>query len=228
MTRVLTAIVFFLCLSARVAQSRPTTPTAHGDIDVLQPRESNGSWGFVNAEGAFVIRPKYFSAGPFKDGLALVVTRKPRIPFGSEAGESGLAQITYIDREGRGILPPLSVRWAGNFSEGLAAVVPDEVLRMMGGCAKGGYINTKGEWAIKPQFDGVTGLSEGLAAVNMGATCGMGGKWGYIDKDGQAVISFKFVWAGQFHGGRAAVAEKVGQCELVDQKGSVIPNEKCR
>jgi hypothetical protein len=39
-------------------------------------------------------------------------------------------------------------------------------------------LNTTGDWAIKPQFDGLSDFSEELAAVNLGANCGMGGKWG--------------------------------------------------
>ena len=72
------------------------------------------------------------------------------------------------------------------------------MLRIEGGCAKGGYLNAKGDWAIKPQFDGLSDFSEGLAAVNMGANCGMGGKWGYVDKAGQSVIPFRFLGRGRF------------------------------
>jgi hypothetical protein len=194
----------------------------------LQPKESNGKWGFANGAGTFVIKPKYFAAQPFRDGLAMVVTRKAATPFGEEYGEFRLAQITYIDHSGRQILPPLSVREARNFSEGLGVVVPDSLIRIKGGCAKGGYLNTKGEWAIQPQFDGLTDFSEGLAAVNVGGNCGLGGRWGYIDKYRRVMIQFKFQWAGPFHNGKACVKEKDGQSSVIDLSGQVIPNEKCQ
>ncbi len=160
--------------------------------------------------------------------MALVVTRKPWQPLGSEYGEFRLAQITYIDRSGHEIHAPFSVRRARSFADGRAVVVPDFVLRAKGGCAKGGYLDTKGDWAIKPQFDGLSDFSKGLAAVNVGANCGMGGKWGYVGKEGQTVIPFKFLRARAFHNGRACVGERPREEEVIDRSGSIIPGEKCR
>ena len=205
----------------------PTGEIAAVD-EVPKPVNKNGRWGYANGTGRFVIRPKYFAAEPFSEGLALVVTRKPWQPLGSEYGEFRLAQITYIDRSGHEIHAPFSVRRARSFADGRAVVVPDFVLRAKGGCAKGGYLDTKGDWAIKPQFDGLSDFSKGLAAVNVGANCGMGGKWGYVGKEGQTVIPFKFLRARAFHNGRACVGERPREEEVIDRSGSIIPGEKCR
>ncbi|MGA9968239.1 MAG: WG repeat-containing protein [Terriglobales bacterium] len=224
----LTAIVMLFFCPKFLGQTS-TSPTQTGSVDgVLKPENSNGTWGYVNSAGLFVIKPKFFAAQPFKEGVALVVTQKPWQPLGSEYGEFRLAQITYIDNSGHEIRPPLSVRRAASFSDGLAVVVPDSTLRIKGGCAKGGYLNTKVDWAIKPQFDDLRDFSEGLAAVNLGANCLMGGKWGYVDKGGQTAIPFKFVWAGTFHNGRACVREMPPEDEVIDRSGNIIPGEKCR
>jgi len=195
--------------------------------DALKPVEQNGKWGFENSAGNLVIPPKYFAALPFNDGYALVVTRKPWKPLGDEVGEFRLAQVTWIDSSGREIRRALSVRRAWSFSDGLAAVVPDVVMRIKAGCAKGGYIDTKGRWAIKAQFDGVTNFSEGLASVNLGANCGMGGKWGYIDIHGNIVIPFRFLSSGEFHDGRACVLNQQEKWEVIDRSGNAVSNEKC-
>jgi WG containing repeat len=195
--------------------------------DALRPVEENGRWGFADATGELVITPKYFAAKPFHEGYALVVTRKPWTPLGDEYGEFHLAQVTWIDGAGRQIRRPLAVRRASSFSDGLASVVPDTVMRLKGGCAKGGYIDTKGQWAIREQFAGLSDFSEGLAAVNLGANCGMGGKWGYIDRNGDTVILFRFLSAGQFHNGRACAWEERGKAEVIDRGGNTLPNEKC-
>ena len=225
----LLAAIFAACFCTKCIGQTNISPAGTASVDeVLKPAISDGRWGYVNDAGLFVIKPKYFAAQPFKEGLALVFTQKPWQPFGSEYGEFRLAQITYIDRSGHEIRSSLSVRRAADFSGGLAVVVPDSVLRIRGGCAKGGYLNTKGEWAIKPQFDDLRDFSEGLAAVNLGAKCGMGGKWGYIDKEGRVAIPMKFLFAGKFHNGHACVAEKRGEDEVIDRSGNIISGEKCR
>ena len=155
--------------------------------------ELNKRFGYVDSDGCFVIRAKYFAAGPFKEGFAWVMTRKPWTPFGT--GEYGfvarLGQGTFIDHSGRELRPPFSIASISNFSEGLAAVRPSS--------GKVGWIlDVHGEWGIKPQFDEAHDFSDGLAAVNQGAKGHMGGKWGYIDKDGTLMIPFRYDFAGQF------------------------------
>src|SRR5690349_3021853 len=59
-------------------------PCQAGSPTELKLKEHNGKWGYVNEAGLFFITPKYFAAQPFVDGLALVVTKKPWTPLGSE------------------------------------------------------------------------------------------------------------------------------------------------
>jgi WG containing repeat len=223
-----TAVLLLFSLARFMGQMGSPTAKTDSVDSVLEPANSKGRWGYVNSTGQFVIKPKFFAAERFKEGLALVVTRKPWQPFGSEYGDFRLAQITYIDSFGHEIHRPLSVRRAASFSDGLAAVVPDSVLRVKGGCAKGGYLNIKGEWAIQPQFDDLQDFSEGLAAVNLGGKCFSGGKWGYINKHGQIAIPMKFVFAAKFENNRACVEEKPREDEIIDRSGQVVPGEKCR
>src|SRR5208282_3062704 len=220
-------VILVLRLSAIVVSPQVLPAETPAADEIPKPMERNGRWGYVNVAGQFVIKPKYFAAASFSEGLALVVTRQPWEPLGSEGGDFRLTQITYIDLLGHEIRAPLSVRRAENFADGLAVVVPDYVLRIKGGCAKGGYLDAKGDWAIKPQFDGLSDFSEGLAAVNMGGNCSTGGKWGYVDKGGQTVIPFRFLSAGTFHNGRACVSEKPREEEVIDRSGNTIPGEKC-
>ena len=194
----------------------------------LTPKEINGKWGYVDESGRFVIPPKYFAALPFREGLALVVTKKAWTPLGTEAGEFRLATITYIDQQGREICPPLSVRSAKSFSDGLALVVPDNMLRLTGGCAKAGYLNKKGKWAIAPTFDRGEDFSEGMAAVSLHGNCGVGGKWGYVDKDGAVVIPFRFTWASPFREGRACVKLDTVREAVIDRFGNVLNGVKCK
>jgi hypothetical protein len=192
-----------------------------------EPKEQKGRWGYVNQAGVFVIAPKYFAVQSFVDGFALVVTKKPLSPVGREYGEFRLAQVTWIDTSGREIRKPISVRSARNFSDGLAAVVPDSAVRLSGGCARGGYIDAHGLWAIQPKFDNVSDFSEGLAAINVGAQCGMGGRWGYVNTAGSIVIEPRFLVAGQFHHGRACVVEESHGTSVIDRTGKTLVGENC-
>lgn len=72
-----------------------------------------------------------------------------------------------------------------------------------------GYINTRGEFTIKPQFFEAQSFSCGLAAVRTTRTreapSGRGDTWGFIDKTGKLQISAQFNEAGFFTSGRAWV-----------------------
>ena len=51
---------------------------------------------------------------------------------------------------------------------------------------KVGFYDSKGEWAIQPQFDGSRAFKNGYAAAKKGD------KWGMIDKSGSWVIQPSF------------------------------------
>ena len=91
---------------------------------------------------------------------------------------------------------------------------------------KYGFINNTGTVAIQPQFDGAKSFSEGYAAVCTGrcawvetdetvklrAQSVYEGNWGYINKQGQMVITPQFSEAGNFSQGLAAVG--IGERKL--------------
>jgi hypothetical protein len=182
-------------------------------------------FGYTDSDGHVVIPPKYFAAGIFKDGFAWVMTRKPWMPLGK--GEYGfvarLGAGTFIDQLGRELTRPFPIAEVSDFSEGLAAVRPGNMGH--GYAGKVGYLNTKGEWSIKPQFDEGRDFSEGLAAVNEGAKGHMGGKWGYVNKDGTLAIPLLYRFAGQFKNGHACVLE-AEQWKVIDRNGNGAPVEK--
>ncbi len=157
----------------------------------LKPVHFGDSWGFVNAEGKLIIPPRFETAEPFSDGLAVV----------SEAGRFG-----YIDAWGEYVIYPefararsfsesmaaviFSVRWGfidragrfrvnplydecGDFSEGLAAV------RWRG---RWGFIDTGGAFVIFPRFDDARGFHNGWAGVKIGE------RWGKINRKGDVFL----------------------------------------
>jgi hypothetical protein len=183
----------------------------------LAPVKLGQSWGYIDTAGNSVIRPQFDSAGRFFESRAAV-----RTPPG---GQSRSGPEGYIDRFGRFVIPP-SFAVALDFHDGMATVASQEfkffavnesgvpafragllppwesfhegLARTIVG-SKIGYVDTKGNTAISPQFAFDEGMfpytgwfSEGLAAVKVGD------RYGYIDKMGKMKISPRFSYAGPF------------------------------
>lgn len=194
-------------------------------------------FGYIATDGHFAIEPKYFSAREFHEGFAWVTTRKPRFPLGhGEYGVALFARITFIDKSGREILRPFDARLVKSFSQGLAAMETRNGF---------GYISTKGEWAIKPQFAEAGNFSEGLAAVKR-QRLKQDDKfkypkftypgWGYIDKDGTLKIPYQYYGGTEFRNGHACVKETpydndTMHWKVIDNHGNATPDqnkEECK
>ena len=78
----------------------------------------------------------------------------------------------------------------GEFDD--VGVMADEDLIAVCTDSKWGYIDTKGNIVIEPQFALARSFSNGLAAVFNGE------KWGYINTEGQLAIDYQFLDAGYF------------------------------
>lgn len=89
--------------------------------------------------------------------------------------------------------------------------------------AKVGYVNGRCRLVIAPRFDqGASYFKDGLSPVLTS------GRWGYINADGRWAIPAKFLWAGEFKEGRAAVfvpsVERSGLLKygFIDTRGELI------
>lgn len=126
-------------------------------------RNENNEWGYIDKTGKLVIPYQFSRVNEFGDGLARV-----SLEVDGERKEG------YIDTMGTMVMPMDSS--IGEFSEGLARVEVDY--------GTWGYIDTKGNIAITPQFNMANEFSEGLALVSLEV-----GE-GYIDHTGNIVISY--------------------------------------
>src|SRR5262245_17037260 len=98
----------------------------------------------------------------------------------------------YIDRQGNVIVKPQYPHCANRFVEGVAWAQSDSTWLY-------GYIDSHGEWVIEPTFEMAQSFSEELAAVRRH------GLIGYIDRESDVRIPFRYVFAWPFHNGRAIV-----------------------
>ncbi|MCQ2192082.1 MAG: WG repeat-containing protein [Paludibacteraceae bacterium] len=138
-------------------------------------------YGFVDANGKFVIKAKYDNAAAFEEDLARV-------------GVNGL--YGYVNEAGKEVIPA-KFKSASNFNYGYAAV------KEANGTAY--YIDKQGNKLGNTNYKTAMPFSEGLAAVSDSK-----GLFGYIDKTGKTVINNQFTTASSFVGGRAVVGKKVG------------------
>lgn len=110
----------------------------------LRPIQQDGKWGYIDTIGKVVIKPQFYWAEEFSEGLAA---------FESDEGLYG-----YIDETGAVVIEPILERWSP-FSEGLAAAAIKNM--------EWGYIDKTGKWVIKPQFFYANRFQDGFAAVDI-------------------------------------------------------------
>jgi len=104
---------------------------------VLYPIKKRNKWGFMDESGTVYIAPKYESAEPFYEGLAIVALD----------GKYG-----FIDKGGELIIDAIYDD-AYRLNEGHAVVEIDE---------KWGLVNRNGEFVIQPIYDDLGNLTEGF------------------------------------------------------------------
>ncbi|MBM3756308.1 MAG: WG repeat-containing protein [Acidobacteria bacterium] len=160
--------------------------------DGLVKWKEDGWWGYRDAKGEWAIKPQFDYAADFADGPAQV-TLKGQTNWINTRGErqeppkfqkvaplaEGFAVIRdnsrlgYLNEFGRPAFELPMLQTAYSFSGGLVRVKMD---------GKFGFIDTKGNWALKPQYSDASDFKGGLARVMFAE-----GNWGHIDATGKRV-----------------------------------------
>lgn len=183
-------------------------------------QNENLQWGYMDEKGNLIIDYKFNSASIFRDGYAIVhmgyyayedyyfINKRGEIvsdeyyylDYDDETGyylfgDSNTQKFGVLDAD-RNVITDAKYDQIYCFSEGLAMVTIGKSYEWN---CKYGYIDTKGNEVIKPQFIGAYSFSDGFAPVNSD------GKWGYIDKTGKLVIDAKYKKNNEFSDGIALV-----------------------
>jgi len=209
--------------------------TRYGDFHEGLARYSAHGWGFIDRTGRIVIPAKFYEAGDFSEGFAVVrSSEKNRFGYINQKGElaipysfewagdfhDGLAAVAitkgtygFIDKTGRVVFQKRDWFEAGDFSEGLAAVqveVVDNSVYRGYRDRKYGFIDHTGRLVVSPQFYRVRKFSEGLALVMQG-----GSGYGFIDSNGTVVVKPEYADGKSLSEGLAAVAVKTADEKLI-------------
>jgi len=139
---------------------------------------------YIDMKGRPILRDDSLNAqGSFSEGLGVVFRIK-----------DGHRRYGYADLKGEVKIEP-QYRIARPFNDGLAQIGP-------AGSRLSGFITKDGVFRIKPKFTHVGDFRNGLAKTRNDKEdmpVGMGqGKWGFIDSDGDVVISCQFDQANDF------------------------------
>ena len=179
-----------------------------------------GDIGYIDTKGNIVIPPKFYEAGNFMDGYALV----------SDDWEEFPRLNSYlVDKNGNKAAGVKDCRWRYRFSDGPALAFSAKEKRF------DGYINENCEYVIKLPADifaetGTSNFSQGLAAVYKQRALLPGEEsysahrpktWGYIDVTGKITIPIQYKNAGRFSEGFAIVGREMDGDTYIDLKGNV-------
>lgn len=211
----------------------------------------NGKFGFIDKSGKVVIKPQFDSAEDFSEGLAQVSSSDKPGKYGyvdttgkmvispqfdkADSFSEGLALVeadgkdVFIDKTGKVVIKPDLTPREG-FKKGLAVA---------GTVGSYGFINKSGKVSISAQFTFADSFYEGFAAVYSGGTFRLcptedgptvaftGGKWQYIDKDGDPMIKVpdtlsQPIYDHKFSNGLALIrAADTGKYGYLNQKGVI-------
>ncbi|MBU3181733.1 WG repeat-containing protein [Clostridium psychrophilum] len=157
---------------------KPTYNSIGNFSDGLASISKNSKYGFINTNGKIVIKPTLIAVQDFGDGMSLVTLQNH--------------QYTFIDKKGDNIFKQ-NFDKAFSFQENLADVNINN---------KWGFINTKGDLVIKPQFKFINGpFSSGFVIVQNGTLPNP--QYEYINKKGNHIFQPNLKYANPFSNGLA-------------------------
>jgi hypothetical protein len=207
------------------------------------------TYGFVNTKGDTIIDPIFEKAGEFSNGLCMASKDGYTYGYINEKGEWAI-QPTFdigaalkingeydfsdkdfsngyvavlkeekyglMDKTGKMVLPFKYV-FLGKYAEGVLPAKKDSLY---------GYIDLKGNWVIKPKYNGAEAFNHGLAAVSKGPF--LEEKWGFINHEGKVVIpltiysNFAYTKPMEFWNGVVACYVEKDVFGYINRQGKVI------
>lgn len=171
---------------------------------------TGSSYGYIDPLGNMAISEKFRMAGPFHNDVAFassgssayIINKAGDPQYTLDGGVSGTAysEDFALVQSGSGFY------FITKYARRAFEAIYEEALPFSGGYAAvkveglWGYINAKGELAVKPQFSGAASFSNGMAAVQNGE-----GLWAYINTGGSLKTDYAYSEAEPFREGCALV-----------------------
>lgn len=160
--------------------------------------DCENNFGYIDINGNTIFEPEDYYANAFSEGFAMVKDNYDYYFINLE-GEIPFERTTPL---------------ATSFSEGLAEMYDNETE-----CV--GFMDTKGEWVIQPQFEETLRFTEGLACVKRDGE----DRECFINMKGETIISERFDTALPFKNG-LAYAEEKGEKGYINKLGKFVWQSK--
>ncbi len=176
--------------------------------------KSGSLYGYKDKSGTIVIPATYENPSEFKNGYAMIYHE---------------GYIVVIDSVGKLItkfLSPIGYGFKHSVNEGLFAAFDTTAQRF-------GYMNTKGNWVIKPKYWSAEDFIDGVAAVwedpnihrDTFSGCGTlvtHSKWGYINHSGEYIIKPTYKEPGKRQNGMIVFGSHKGELIRYDLEGNKL------
>lgn len=160
-------------------------------------------WGIIDTDGNLIVEPVYKYIKPFYGNRSLVRNMNDKFGYINLSGD---LVIDTIYQKGQDFDPVSGLTFVYTFNEGewfyldtngtqITLALLDKPKKFEGGYArlriedKIGFVNSKGEWAIEPQYKGARFFVNGYCAVRSFEN----DLWGLIDQQGNWVIEPKYI-----------------------------------
>ena len=182
------------------------------------------TFGFINKNGDYVLKPEYQFIGNENEGLFLVqkqdkwgfvdktgkIIIKPELEWAQDfheglAGFSKNAKWGFMDKALKTLIKP-KFTYVENFSEGLAGICIKD---------KWGFIDKKGKIIIKPKYKKIEKFENGKAKVEFSDT-----EYGYINRKGKLIGVLKLNY-GKYCYNDEDLTKKIinGKEVIIDEEG---------
>ena len=195
------------------------------------PVKINGSWGFINSEGNYLIYPRFSEVMPFSDGMAavcegeqwgfidtlgrqLINPQYREVTIFSEGKAFALnsqGKIVCIDHNNQILFTLHNADGCSIFRNGAAQVVSQGAVR---------YVNEAGENCAAPAVYDMPTFDPQVGNGPV-PTADKDGRYGYADSTGRFVIAPAYEAAAGFRNHIAAVTQN-GLIGFVNRKGEFV------
>ena len=187
-----------------------------------------GEWGYADSNGKIVVKCKYTQANPYVDGVA-IVKDDDKYGFldsnGKPKGE-GIAYTAIDQYNGTDFfLVALGGKKASGKIKSRLTIVPRYFKGSTNDAvsgAKWGLLDKSGNIVLKPNYDEISSIRDGIAYVVKS------GKWGFIDQYGKVILEpKKYAAMSDFTDkGLSLVKKNDYQVGVIDKTGRLVVEPK--